>query len=234
MKLFAFDFDKTITFSDTILPISKHLCKHYKSNYKFLLIQLSYLLFRMNIISSKSFKENIIKILLKGKNVTEVESQVENFFVRYQSELFNPDIMKIIAEEKKLGNKVIIISSNLNLFINPVKNFLAVDAVFSTKVKVVDNIIQDSIESENCSGAEKAKILKGYVSQFLFDEIISFGDSYGDFEMLKVSDKSYIADYRFNSLIDKILCKLNYLTGKTCSKGFEVNFIEFHAEKSSH
>lgn len=234
MKLFAFDFDKTITFSDTILPVCKYLCREYHSNFSFLLIQLSYLLFRINLISSMTFKENIIRLLLEGKNIMEIESKVENFFIRNRSELFNTDIVKIIADEKKLGNKVVIISSNLNLFINPAKNILNVDDVFATKVKITRDKAGDSIEGETCSGFEKAKVIKKYASQFKFDEIISYGDSSGDFEMFKVSDKSYIAEYHFNSVIDGFLCRFKYLLGKICSKGFEVNFVEFHTEKPSH
>lgn len=234
MKLFAFDFDKTITLSDTILPICKHLCKLYKSNYKFFLIQLYYLFFRVNLIDSKAFKEKIIKLLLKEKNISEVESQVKEFFTSNQAQLFNSDILKIIVGEIKLGNKVIIISSNLDLFINPVKSIFNIDDVFATKVKITDKIIQDSIEGESCSGIEKAKILRSYTSQCKFDETIFYGDSSGDFEMLKVSDKSYIVEYRFSSLVSNIQCKLNYLVGKLCSKGFEVIFKEFHTIESSH
>ncbi len=234
MKLHAFDFDKTITLSDTILPVCKYLCKYYKSNYKFFLIQLSYLFFRVKLIDSKSFKENIIKLLFKGKNVTEVESQVADFFISNKSELFNPEVLKILADEKMLGNKVIIISSNLDLFINPVKSILNIDGVFATKVKTTDKIIQDSIEGENCSGIEKAKVLKSYAANFKFDEIISYGDSSGDFEMFRVSDKSYIVEYIFNSSIKKIMCKLNYLIGRIYSRGFEVSIKEFQPKSSAH
>ncbi len=188
----------------------------------------------MKLISSKKFKEFIIRLLLAGKCIDEIGNKVSEFFIENKLQLFNQEVLKIIMEAKQSDNKIIIITSNLDLFINPVKNVLDIDEVFSTKVKTVNNKAENSIDGNNCSGIEKEKILKNYVSKFLFEEVISFGDSSGDYEMLKVSDKSFLVRYSFNSIADKIRCILKYLNGKICSEGFEVSITEFHSKTSGY
>lgn len=227
LQLFAFDFDKTITVSDTILPICRYLSKKFNSSTAFRLIQISYILFRLKLISSKKFKQLIVKYLLKNKSTVEIEKSVTEFYKLNFNELFNHRIINLITEQNKAGNKVIIVTSNLELFVRPVKNILSVDEVYGTRIKVNEGIVADEIEGENCSGIIKAKIVQQFKSEFQPGKIISYGDSQGDFEMFRISDESFIAEYKFDSLITKLLCRLKYLNGRICSDGLKVNFKNF-------
>ncbi|AFH50183.1 Phosphoserine phosphatase [Ignavibacterium album JCM 16511] len=229
MKLFAFDFDKTITITDTILPLCKFLSKRFNSSLSFYLIQLLFAVYRIKLISSKKFKESVIKYLLKNKNSVEIENAILDFYKLNYEKLFNSVIINLIEEEKKAGNRIIIVTSNLDLFVYPIKKLLPVDEVFGTKVKIVNELVYDSIEGENCSGNEKSRVIQEYKSNQQFDKVISYGDSSGDFEMLKSSDESFIAEYRFNSVISKIMCRLRYICGKTCNDGFQVTFKKFNS-----
>lgn len=227
MKLFAFDFDKTITRADTILPLSRYLCTKLKKRFIFRLIQLYFILFRLKLIESKKFKSAIVRLLLKNSIVSEVENYVFNFFKENADEIFNPEILTIISNEIKAGNKVIIISSNLDPFVRPFSRLLAVTDIFATKVKRIEDIIGDTIEGDNCSGSVKAKILKDYKQKSDYKEVISYGDSSGDYNMLNISDKSFIADYQFNNLLSKIRYRIENLNGRLYTNGLKITFKEF-------
>ncbi len=227
MKLFAFDFDKTITKSDTILPICRFLVENYNSIFLFRKIQMNFILFRLKLISSKKFKERIVSRLLKGKTQSDIEKIVSDFIITNFDELFNREVIDLINREKNAGNRIFIVTSNLELFVNPVKKFLAVDEVYGTKIKNKNNFIDAAIEGENCSGIRKAEIVKEYKSEHQFEKVIAYGDSIGDYKMLEVSDESYLANYRYSSLLNKLRCKLNYFNGKLFTKGIEVSFTKF-------
>ncbi len=231
MKLFAFDFDKTITRSDTILPLSKYLCIRLKKRFTYRLIQMNYILFRLKLLESKEFKSLIVRLLLKNSNFSEVEDIVFDFFKENYDEIFNPEIINLISDELKAGNKVIVISSNLDLFVRPFRRLLAVNDIFATKIKLIDDIIGDTIEGDNCSGPVKAKILNEYKLKSDFKEVISYGDSSGDYYMFKMSDKSFIADYQFKNLFFKIRYRIENLNGRLYTNGLQVTFNEF-ADKS--
>lgn len=235
MKLFAFDFDKTITRADTILPLSRYLSLKLNKRFIFRLIQLNFILFRLKLIESKKFKSAIVRLLLKNSKVSEVENYVFNFFKENADEIFNPEIINLISDEIKKGNKVIVISSNLDLFVRPFSRLLTVNHVFATKIKLIDDIIGDTIEGDNCSGSVKAKILKDYKQKSDYKEVISYGDSAGDYNMLKISDKSFIADYQFKNLLCKIRYRIENLNGRLYTNGLKITFNEFENKSfSSH
>lgn len=227
MELFAFDFDKTITKSDTILPICRFLTEYYNSIFLFRLIQFNFILFRLRLISSKKFKEKIVLLLLKGKSIDDIENIVSEFITTYIDELFNQKIIDLIKKEKNSGSTVIIVSSNLELFVKPVKKIFSIDQVYGTKIKSCNSIIGEGIEGENCSGIRKAEIVNELKSKYQFENVIAYGDSKGDFDMLRLADESYLAHYKYSSLLYNLRCKLKYFNGKLFTKGTKVSFTKF-------
>lgn len=214
MNLFVFDFDKTITVCDTILPISRYLSECFNQKYKFRIIQFYFLLFRVNLISGKSFKEMITSTLLAGKAYDLIENVIAQFYNTHSATLFNREIIRLIKSEKEKGNKIIIITSNLNLFVNPIKNILPVDDIFATTIEVKENKIEDHIKGENCTGIVKAEILQQYKTINKFEKITAYGDSSGDFDMLLKADEGFIAEYIFPNKYEKIKYRLKNLNGR--------------------
>lgn len=233
MKLFAFDFDKTITVCDTILPISKYLSNSLNQKYKFRVIQFYFLLFRFHLISSKLFKEKIIATLLYGNRQDRIENIITEFYKNYYSNLLNHEIVELIRAEKEKGNKVIIITSNLDLFVNPIKNILRIDDIFATNIEVSANVIGDKIKGKNCTGNVKAEVLMRYKSNDDFERTIAYGDSSGDFAMLYKADEGFIAEYIFKNIIEKIQHRLKNLNG-SIPTNYSIVFKKFsgknHAE----
>lgn len=226
MNLFVFDFDKTITVCDTILPISKYLSECFNQKYKFRIIQFYFLLFRLHLISGKSFKEMIASTLLNGNEYPLVENKITQFYNKYSTALFNREIIQLIKSEKGKGNKVIIITSNLDLFVKPVKNILPVDEVFATTIEVKENKIGNYIKGKNCTGNVKAEILQQYQTINNFEKIIVYGDSSGDYDMLLKADEGFIAEYLFTNSFEKIKYRLKNLNGRI-SENPKIVFKDF-------
>jgi HAD superfamily phosphoserine phosphatase-like hydrolase len=231
VKLFAFDFDKTITVCDTILPISRYLSNSLNQKYKFRIIQFYFVLFRFHLISGKSFKEKIISTLLYGKRQDIIENIITEFYKNYYSTLFNHEIVELIRAEKEKGNKVINITSNLDLFVNPIKNILRIDDIFATNVEVSANVIGDKIKGKNCTGNVKAEVLMRYKSTNDFEKTIAYGDSSGDFAMLYKADEGFIAEYTSKNFIEKLQYRLKNLNG-SIPTNFNIVFKKF-SEKNS-
>lgn len=234
MNLFAFDFDKTISVSDTILPISRYLSEQLNRKLKFRLVQIFFLLFRLHIISSKSFKEKIGVILLKGLNSDLIEELVLKFYQKNYSNLLNPGIVELINSERQKGNYVIIITSNIQVFVNPIKKILPVNDVFATEVEVTDKIIVGKIVSENCAGKIKSDILIEYKQKCNPEMVIAYGDSKGDFDMLTFSDEGYLVSYNFRNIFDKLLYRINNIRGKISYQNFMLTITEFKNKTFSH
>lgn len=234
MNLLAFDFDKTITICDTILPVSRYLCEKLNRKNKFRIVQLYFFFFRLHFIPSKSFKEKIVATLLKGLNPEFIEKIILKFYQENYSNLLNSEIIELINSEQQKGNYVIIITSNMQLFVNPIKKILPVNDVFATEVEISDKIILGKIVGDNCSGKVKTEILNRCKQKYKPEKVIVYGDSKGDYDMLNFADEGYLLTYYFKNYLNKFLYRINNISGKIPNQNFQILIKEFKDKNISH
>lgn len=234
MNLLAFDFDKTIIVCDTILPVSRYLSERLNRKVKFRIVQLFFLLFRLHFISSKSLKEKIVTVLLRGLNLELIEELILKFYQENFSTLLNTEIVELINSEKEKGNYVIIITSNIQVFVNPIKKILPVNEMYATEVEVSDNIIGRKIIGDNCTGKLKAEILNDCKQKCNPEKVIAYGDSKGDFDMLNSADEGYLVSYNFGTALNKFLYKINNIRGKIPNQKLQIVIKKFKDKNISH
>ena len=69
--------------------------------------------------------------------------------------------------------------------------------VLGTQIEVKDGLVTGRFLTKNCYGAEKVARLKKVLTKSRDQyEIIAFGDSLGDKEMLEYADKGYYKPFR--------------------------------------
>ncbi|MEO8232186.1 MAG: HAD-IB family hydrolase [Ignavibacteriota bacterium] len=227
MKLILFDFDKTITTADTLLPVSLYLSKELNNRLAFPKIILSFILFRLGLKDEYKFKESIITKLIKGCNQELIEQLILDFYTKNYNKLFLTAVLKIISEESLAGNKIQIISSNFDIFLNPIIKLLPIDIIESTKVEITEGIITGKLLGEICTKDEKARRLLYLKQKFNFAEVIAYGDSTADYEMLRKADKSYLVKIILKKRTEKYVNQIKNLFGILPSSAGQVELKKF-------
>lgn len=227
MKLIVFDFDKTLTVTDTLLPMSLYLSTRLRKRFSFFKVLISFLLFRLNMKSEYDFKKCIINVLIKGKNLEETENLIEEFYKINYDKLFLNRMIEIISDESESGNEILIISSNLNIFLKPLKKMFPVNNIESTNTEVIKDKYTGELIGNICSGEEKVKRILKYKSEKNYSEIIAYGDSSSDYPMLANANKSFLIRIRYNSITGRMIAKLKSLFGAIPSGSTGVEIINF-------
>lgn len=185
MKLFLFDFDGTISNSDSMIEFLKFLSKD-KNFYLVLFLNSWKLLpaffYRDN---NKKLKERLLKIFFFGLDLKALQNYADDFSIIYQDQLKESAIRYIANLKQKKSNKIILITASLDIWIIPIAEKLGLELICT------ESIIEDNkfvgIKGENCKSIEKVRRIREKVDMKQFDEIHCFGNSSGDKEMLKIS-----------------------------------------------
>tara|TARA_B100000886_G_scaffold340459_1_gene310183 strand:+ start:2004 stop:2618 length:615 start_codon:yes stop_codon:yes gene_type:complete len=182
-NIVVFDFDKTLTYSDTLLDFYIHVSK---KNFKFLIKLSLYIclmiLFKLKIISNDYLKIKGFNLFLKGLKDDYIESKSKNF----ASKIDYNHLFKTFNFDKK-DEKVIIISASYEVYLK---------FIFSKNIKVFGSkfISVDGVASEfsfNCYSTNKNYILK----KNGFKKIRTFyTDSYSDLSLAKISKQIIIVN----------------------------------------
>lgn len=198
-KLYCFDFDGTLTTSDTLLEFIKYA----KGRSRFLMVFLMYspllVLMKLHLYPNWKAKQQIFAHLFAGMRIEKFDALCRGFAEESQH-LLRPKGITLMHEALVAGAQVFIVSASIDNWVRPffdIRNLKGVQ-VLGTQIEVEDGKLTGNFKSNNCYGKEKvhriAEALKSFErSEY---EIEAFGDSRGDKEMLAFADKGHFKPFR--------------------------------------
>ncbi len=190
-----FDLDGTITKKDTLLEFIKY-SKGILAFYIGFIICSPYLLaYKLKIISNQKAKEIILSYFFKGTNIKEFQYICDEFSAKKIPYLIKPQALSEIENLKKSNYKIVIVSASLENWIQKWANSLNVE-VIATRLIIYNEKLSGKILGKNCYGQEKANRIKEKYSISEYDEILAYGDSKGDIEMLELANKGFMKPFK--------------------------------------
>ena len=198
-KIYCFDFDGTLTTSDTLLEFIKYA----KGTSRFLMVFLMYspllVLMKLHLYPNWKAKQQIFAHLFAGMRIEKFDALCRDFAEESQH-LLRPKGITLMHEALVAGAQVFIVSASIDNWVRPffdIRNLKGVQ-VLGTQIEVEDGKLTGRFKSNNCYGKEKvhriAEVLKSFKrSEY---EIEAFGDSRGDKEMLAFADKGHFKPFR--------------------------------------
>lgn len=198
-KLYCFDFDGTLTTSDTLLEFIKYA----KGRGRFLMVFLMYspllVMMKLHLYPNWKAKQQIFAHLFAGMRIEKFDALCRGFAEENQH-LLRPKGITLMHEALVAGAQVFIVSASIDNWVRPffdIRNLKGVQ-VLGTQIEVEDGKLTGRFKSNNCYGKEKvhriAEVLKSFErSEY---EIEAFGDSRGDKEMLAFADKGHFKPFR--------------------------------------
>ena len=190
MKIAFFDFDGTITEADSTARFIRYLVGDSKFYIGIFLLLPFMFLYILNIISNNSIKQILITYFFKGKNINEFKKHAEYFSLNMLEPLIRKKALKEIEWHKENGHDVVIVSASIDLWLRPwcIKNDIA---LISSMLEVNDNVITGKTRKKNCYGLEKVIRIKELYNLSEYSYIYSYGNSRGDYEMLRIANESH-------------------------------------------
>jgi phosphatidylglycerophosphatase C len=198
-KIYCFDFDGTLTTSDTLLEFIKYA----KGRGRFLMVFLMYspllVLMKLHLYPNWKAKQQIFAHLFAGMRIEKFDALCRGFAEESQH-LLRPKGITLMHEALVAGAQVFIVSASIDNWVRPffdIRNLKGIQ-VLGTQIEVEDGKLTGRFKSNNCYGKEKvhriAEVLKSFErSEY---EIEAFGDSRGDKEMLAFADKGHFKPFR--------------------------------------
>ncbi|WP_455763374.1 HAD-IB family phosphatase [Prevotella disiens] len=202
MKVYAFDFDGTLTKKDTFLAFIEYAKGYGKTFWGFFLFSPILILMKLRLFPNWKAKQMVFSWFFKGMNINEFNQICHEFADRNQR-IIRTEGWDTIRKALANGEQVIIITASIENWVKPFfKEFGNQIKVEGTKIDVRINQITGQFLTQNCYGVEKTKRLKEVFPYRQAYELIAFGDSDGDRYLLNEADESHYKPFR-NEKTDK-------------------------------
>lgn len=186
----AFDFDLTITDRDTFLPFLKLAFGSFLLNKVLFSMAFDGLGFLFGLINRDQFKKKLIQKLLTGCS-TEAINELGKVHATHIMDWLRPSALARIQWHKERGDRLVMVSASLDIYLKPVADRLGFDNLLCTQLNSSISIYDGMLTGRNCRGPEKVSRLKELLGSLGEFELYSYGDSAGDKELLSVADHPF-------------------------------------------
>lgn len=196
-KIYAFDFDGTLTTKDTLLEFIRFAKGSGQMFRGFLLFSPLLLLMKLHLYPNWKAKQQLFSYFFKGTNIDDFNALCTRF-AEQNKHLLRPagieKVRKAIEEEQAT---VLIISASIDNWVRPF--FDEIDKkiqVLGTQIEIKGGRLTGQFTTKNCYGLEKVNRLTALYPHREAYELIAFGDSRGDKELLEFADKGFYKPFR--------------------------------------
>ena len=177
-KIIVFDFDKTLTYKDTLIGFYIFVSN---KNFLFILKMLIYLFYmilaKVKFVSNDKLKNKGVHLFLKGKDIIKLKQKS----VEYSENILLNKIY-VNYDFNNLNEKIIIVSASFQDYIYPL--FPQNVKVIGSKLKIKDNKV---IHLDfNCYSERKVEIL---MKKGLLEIDVLYTDSISDLPLANISKK---------------------------------------------
>jgi phosphatidylglycerophosphatase C len=194
-RLVLFDFDGTITSKDTLIEFVHFL--HGRKKYLLGMVRLApYLaLYALKLIPNWKAKQYFLSQYFKGTRIDDFDERCAAFSTQVLPSLIRPLARKAIEAHRREKATIVVVSASAENWVKPWCDENDIHCL-ATKLEIKQGIITGKINGRNCYGDEKVCRIKEQFDLSDFNEVIAYGDSSGDKEMLALADKKYFKPFR--------------------------------------
>ena len=193
--LIIFDFDGTITTKDTMLDLVRWHFGWVKMGLGMLKILPKIILYKIGLISNHKAKEDFLTHFFAGMEYDKFAELCKNYSLTVIDRIIKKEAAEKIKYYQSLNYQMIIITASVLEWVRPWAAKVGFDKVLASKIEVKNGKITGKIIGKNCYGIEKVNRFILEYQSFENYNTICFGDSKGDLEILKSSNKSYYKKY---------------------------------------
>lgn len=196
-KIYAFDFDGTLTTKDTLLEFIRFAKGSGQMFRGFLLFSPLLILMKLHLFPNWKVKQKIFSYFFKGMKIDDFNALCTRFAEQNRHLLRPAGIEKVRQAIDEEHTTVLIISASIDNWVRPF--FDEIDKktqVLGTQIEIKEGRLTGQFTTKNCYGEEKVNRLTALYPHRESYYLIAFGDSRGDKELLAFADKGFYKPFR--------------------------------------
>lgn len=194
-KLVLFDFDGTITSKDTLVEFTRFYIGSRRYLLGLAMLTPVMALYAGRLIANWKAKQYFLARFFKGEEISQFNSRCLDFSTSVLPSLIRPAALAAIDRYRKDGATLAVVSASAENWVKPWCDEHGV-VCLATQLEVRNGRITGKLAGRNCYGDEKVCRIRERFPLGQFDEVIAYGDSRGDKEMLKLAHQSFYKPFR--------------------------------------
>jgi phosphatidylglycerophosphatase C len=190
MDLALFDFDGTVTVSDTYAPFLRFAVSPLRAAIGGTLVSPAFVAYKLGLLSTSRTRVVISRGSFQGAAATAVRSLGRRYATEVLPTVIRPTALDRLRWHQQRGDRVAVVSASLDVYLAPWCQAHDVECV-CTELEERDGWMTGRYRGGDCSGEEKARRIRAQFDLSTFARIYAYGDSAEDRAMLALAHEKY-------------------------------------------
>lgn len=190
MDLAVFDFDGTITIKGTYPGFIRFAVRPGRKLVGGVILSPLIAGYRCRLASDRGIRRAISKVGFWGEEPERLSELGERYADEVLPDLIRPAALERIAWHRTRGDRVVVVSATLDVYLAPWCRKLGVD-VICTHLEARYGRLTGTYMGGDCSGKEKARRISERYALADYATVYAYGDTEEDRQMLEMADKKY-------------------------------------------
>ena len=186
--LAAFDFDGTISKTDTFLPFLIRVCGRWRVAQALLSLAGAGNKSGIGAAAPRSIQSQIDSLFIHQHIASAITTTRRTTRATGVHNPIASAALARIAWHRSRGDRLILISASLDVYLRDLATQLGFNELLCTQLAMRDGCCVGQFVGVNCRGAEKVRQLELLCGDLSAYEIYAYGDSDGDREFLAIAD----------------------------------------------
>jgi HAD superfamily phosphoserine phosphatase-like hydrolase len=197
MKVYAFDFDGTLTRRDSFVEFIRFVKGDKEFLKCFLRYSLQLVAMKLGLYPNWKVKRQVFSYCFGGMTEAVFEAYCTQFALSKATIMRPAGLEKIQTLLKEENTDVVVVSASVENWVRPFFGEMASSMKFlCTRVEVKESRLTGRFLSKNCFGKEKVARLHALYPDRGEIMLTAYGDSRGDKEMLDYANEGYYKPFR--------------------------------------
>jgi HAD superfamily hydrolase (TIGR01490 family) len=189
MNLALFDFDGTITFSDTFMPFI------YLATSRSRIVAGSILLspligaYKLGLLATSRMRAAIARVTFSGRSEAEI-AQLGQSYGQSLRRVVRPEALAKIRWHQSQGDDVVVVSASLDVYLRAWCSEHGV-ALICTELEALSGVLTGRYAAGDCSGPEKARRAQAKYDLSRYSTVFAYGDTREDSELLALASRRF-------------------------------------------
>lgn len=200
--LALFDFDGTLTTCETFPIFVKRFVPRSRRVAGWLRLWPLVLGYRLRLVSGTRLRAAIVQLAFAGAGAEALAEAGQRFATEFLPRVLRPDLMQRLAWHRQRGDRVLIVSGGLGLYLRPWAAAQGLE-VLCSELEVVDGQCTGTFAGEQCVGAEKARRVCERIDLANHAKVHAYGDTPEDAAMLAIADQRWYRGRALQRPVDR-------------------------------
>ena len=191
-KVFAFDFDGTLTSSDSLAGILRFHAGTWRFLSGLALISPWIVLSMLGLYHNGRAKERLFSHFFRGLSLDAFNDLCRRYAAANRH-ILRPEGLKTLEQAQAEGHEVLVVTASIENWVQP---FLPNVRIIGTQIEVKNGVLTGRFLTPNCHGVEKARRLLEVCPDRKDYHLTAYGDSSGDDVLLVFADEAHYKPFR--------------------------------------